>query len=88
MTRKRYTVTIRPRAVKAMTGFPWPVQERMQKTIGSLFDDPRPKHHECRKIGKNTYRIKVGQDYRVIYTIDDTAKEVEIFRVAHRKDAY
>ncbi|MCH7922907.1 MAG: type II toxin-antitoxin system RelE/ParE family toxin [Nitrospinae bacterium] len=56
--------------------------------MGSLFDDPRPKHHECRKIGKNTYRIKVGQDYRVIYTIDDTAKEVEIFRVAHRKDAY
>ncbi len=86
MTRKRYTVTIRPRAAKAMTGFPWPIQE--QKTIGSLFDDPRPKHHECRKIGKKTYRIKVGRDYRVIYTIDDTAKEVEIFRVAHRKDAY
>lgn len=33
------------------------------------------------------YRLRVG-DYRVIYTIDDGIKIVQIDRVRHRKDAY
>ena len=32
------------------------------------------------------YRLRVG-DYRVIYTIDDGIKIVQIDRVRHRKDA-
>ena len=33
------------------------------------------------------YRLRVG-DYRVIYTIEDGIKIVQIDRVRHRKDAY
>jgi len=33
------------------------------------------------------YRLRVGE-YRVIYTIDDGIKIVQIDRVRHRKDAY
>ena len=33
------------------------------------------------------WRIRVG-DYRVIYRIDDTACEVVVLRIAHRRQAY
>jgi len=33
------------------------------------------------------YRIKIG-DYRILYTINENLKEIHIFKVIHRKDAY
>jgi len=33
------------------------------------------------------WRIRVG-DYRVVYTINDAEKVVDITRIAHRKEAY
>ena len=32
------------------------------------------------------WRIRVG-DYRVIYRIDDAAREVSVLRIAHRRQA-
>jgi mRNA interferase RelE/StbE len=36
---------------------------------------------------KNLWRIRVG-DYRVVYTVDDIAKMVDVTRIAHRREAY
>jgi mRNA interferase RelE/StbE len=36
---------------------------------------------------KNLWRIRVG-DYRVVYTIDDIAKKVDVMRIAHRREVY
>ena len=36
---------------------------------------------------ENLWRIRIG-DYRVIYTIDDGIKIINIRRVRHRKDVY
>jgi mRNA interferase RelE/StbE len=36
---------------------------------------------------ENAYRIRVG-DYRIVYTINDVIKIIEIQRIRHRKDAY
>ena len=33
------------------------------------------------------YRIRAG-DFRILYRIDDRAKEVIIYRVKHRREAY
>ena len=33
------------------------------------------------------WRIRIG-DYRVIYTIDDEIKKVEVTRIAHRREVY
>ncbi len=33
------------------------------------------------------WRIRVG-DYRVIYAIDDDARQVTILRIGHRRDVY
>ena len=37
--------------------------------------------------GVDGYRLRVG-DYRVLFTIDDHAKRVTIYRILHRRDAY
>lgn len=55
--------------------------------IESLADDPRPTG--CRKLvgSQSSYRIRVG-DYRVVYSIEDVIRIVEIQRIRHRKDVY
>jgi len=48
---------------------------------------PRPPG--CKKLrgGDKEWRIRVG-DYRIVYTIDDRARTVEVTRIAHRGDVY
>ena len=57
------------------------------ETIEALEENPRPAG--CRKLvgSESAYRIRIG-DYRVIYTIEDTIRIVEIDRIRHRKDVY
>ena len=57
------------------------------ETIEALEENPRPAG--CRKLvgSESAYRIRVG-DYRVVYTIEDTIRIVEIDRIRHRKDVY
>lgn len=61
--------------------------ERTIKRIFALADDPRPSG--CKKLANrdNEWRIRSGA-YRVLYTIDDGAKLVEVFVVKHRSGAY
>ncbi|OQW94596.1 MAG: hypothetical protein BWK79_05395 [Beggiatoa sp. IS2] len=37
--------------------------------------------------GREGYRIRIGH-YRILYTIDETQKRIEIFSIAHRQDVY
>ncbi len=48
-----------------------------------------PRSPGCKKLRsyKNLWRIRVG-DYRVLYTVDDASKTVDITRIAYRKDGY
>jgi len=61
--------------------------QRIFPKIEALAKEPRPKG--CRKLSgeKNLWRIRVG-DYRVIYTIYDDKKVVDIITVRHRSAAY
>ena len=56
-------------------------------TIRLLAAEPRPPG--CRKLAGsvNRWRIRIG-DYRVIYLIDDEARQVEIVPARHRSKAY
>jgi mRNA interferase RelE/StbE len=62
-------------------------QAQLESTIDGLAKNPRPPG--CRKMVSlvNKWRIRVGA-YRVIYAIDDTARQVLIRRVGHRRDVY
>jgi mRNA interferase RelE/StbE len=57
------------------------------RSIRSPADEPRPSG--CRKLigSQNRWRVRVG-DYRVIYTVDDAGRVVEIIAVRHRSKAY
>ena len=59
-----------------------PIVERIEK----LAAKPRP--DGCEKLsGQERYRIRQG-DYRVVYSIDDSTRTVEIFKIGHRSEIY
>jgi len=61
---------------------------RVRQAILQLADDPRPPGTlVLREWAFRAWRIRVG-DWRVIYTIDDTAASVTIIRILHRSKAY
>ena len=55
--------------------------------LALLARDPRPTQVEKLTARAEEYRLRVG-DYRVLFTIDDAAKAVTIYRIRHRRDAY
>ncbi|HLB11569.1 MAG TPA: type II toxin-antitoxin system RelE/ParE family toxin [Dehalococcoidia bacterium] len=60
---------------------------RVVSHIRALADSPRPVG--CRKLSgsEDDWRLRVG-DYRIIYTVDDEAKVVQVMKVRHRREAY
>ncbi|WP_229248237.1 type II toxin-antitoxin system RelE family toxin [Dyadobacter sandarakinus] len=64
-----------------------PTAEKIFTTIRTLATDPRPSG--CKKLvaTKNSYRIRVG-NFRILYTIEDQIKIVEVSGVKHRREAY
>jgi mRNA interferase RelE/StbE len=59
---------------------------RLFPAIESLAREPRPRG--CRKVqgADKLWRIRVG-DYRVLYTIDDQTRIIDILAIRHRSDA-
>jgi len=55
--------------------------------IDALGDNPRPKGSRKLAGSECSYRIRSG-DYRIVYTVDDGVRIVEVGRVRHRKDVY
>jgi mRNA interferase RelE/StbE len=82
-----YRVALKSSAEKEFFRLPDPVSTRIFPKIKALGADPRP--NGCKKLtgGRDEWRIRVG-DYRVIYTIDDETRKVEVTRIAHRREVY
>jgi mRNA interferase RelE/StbE len=60
---------------------------RILPKVESLAEAPRP--HGARKLAgeKHLWRIRIG-DYRVIYSILDKERRIDITAVRHRREAY
>ena len=82
-----YSIYVESRPQKELDQLPAEIYDRIIKEVRALGVNPRP--HGCRKItgSKQDWRIRVG-DYRVVYEINDSSKEVHIMRVRHRREAY
>ena len=81
-----YTITIERSARKSLDRIERPTRRRIESTIDELATDPRP--HGCTKLtAVNAYRVRVG-DYRVVYTINDSIKIVEVTHIGHRSSIY
>ena len=81
-----YTVTIHAPAKKSLCRLPENVQTRIARSMLALEANPRPSG-VVKLSGRDGWRIRAG-DYRVIYAIDDTKKEVVIFAIGHRREIY
>jgi len=82
-----YKITFARSARKELQILPIDVAERILVKIESLAENARPTR--CKKLsgGMNLWRLRVGQ-YRVIYTIDDNSRIVDVVVVRHRRDVY
>ncbi len=83
----KYSIVFARSARKELENLDNPLIDRIFSKIELLAKNPRPKN--CRKLQghNNLWRIRIG-DYRVVYSIDDNDKVIDIIVVRHRKDAY
>jgi len=82
-----YKISIVKRAEKDLRNLERDVKNRIVTVISNLKDEPRPSG--CRKIQSEAgvWRVRVG-DWRVGYSVDDFNQEINIIRIAHRKEFY
>lgn len=81
-----YKLLIKRSAAKELEALPPKVRRRVVSSIEGLGAAPRPEGVE-KLSGQEKYRIRQG-DYRVLYSIDDTAKTGTVVKIGHRRDVY
>ncbi len=83
-----YRLTIKPSAVKELKAVSDAVTlARLIEKINSLASLPRPSGSEKLAGRKNLYRIRQGS-YRLIYSVNDQLRVVDIVKIGHRRDVY
>ncbi|MBI4284609.1 MAG: type II toxin-antitoxin system RelE/ParE family toxin [Chloroflexi bacterium] len=82
-----YEVVFARSARRELQALPLTVAERILKKVERLAIEPRPAG--CQKLRGyfDLWRIRVGE-YRVIYSIDDTTRIIDIAVIRHRSEAY
>jgi mRNA interferase RelE/StbE len=81
-----YEVLIKRSAVKEIEGLPQNYRQRITRRISGLSSNPRAPG--CEKLsGEDKYRLRQG-DYRIVYSINDDARQVTVVKIAHRGDVY
>jgi mRNA interferase RelE/StbE len=61
-------------------------RHRIIARIQGLARQPRPPN--CEKLaGEEKYRLRQG-DYRILYSVDDAAKDVTVVKIGHRREVY
>lgn len=82
-----YKITFARSARKELQHLPAKLVARIVPRIDALAKNPRPPG--CRKLAgeENLWRIRIG-DYRVVYSIYDSNRVVDVARVRHRSKAY
>ena len=81
-----YNVTLKKRAIKALTKINEPYYSNIKEAIYDLSNEPRPKG--CKKLkGRDAYRIRIA-NYRAIYEINDEILLIDVVEVGLRKNVY
>ncbi len=81
---KRYVVQVDKAAAKLLRKLDHPVQAKLVAVIATLAHDPRPAGVIALAGHPGLLGIRVG-DYRVVYTVDDTAVVVLVVHLGHRR---
>ncbi len=82
----KYSVLVKKTAAEELGRIPKKELLKIIERIRSLEEYPRP--FGCEKLSaQERYRIRQG-NWRIVYSIDDDARAVEIFKIGHRKEVY
>ena len=83
-----YSIRFGKSAAREFRQLPRETRGRIATQIDSLAADPRPRRSQAlRGKLKGLRKLRVG-DHRVVYEVDDEARVVQVWSVAHRRDAY
>jgi len=81
-----YELLVKASAAKEIDAVSAKDRRRIVDRIAALEHDPRPPG--CQKLSaSDKYRLRQGH-FRIVYLIDDAARQVTVFKVGHRKDVY
>lgn len=82
-----YAIGYAPAALRDIEDLPRDLSERVERRIKALAAAPRG--HGVRKLTARggEYRVRIG-DVRVLFTIDDEAREIIVGHVGPRDQAY
>lgn len=88
MSQQRYTVEVTASAEKALRKLDKPVRRGVLTALDRLADEPRPAG--CIKLtgAENTWRIRVGGGWRVLYEVHDHVLLVLVVDVEYRSKVY
>ena len=83
-----YALRLERAAERDLGRLPTDVLRRIDAKLTGLKRNHRP-HGAIKLEGRQGqgWRVRVG-DYRILYTIDDEAKMVSVYRISHRGSAY
>jgi mRNA interferase RelE/StbE len=63
------------------------LRRRINETLLELEENPRTSGTVKLSGHQKRWRIRVG-DYRILYEVDDAARQVLVLRIAHRREVY
>ncbi len=81
-----YSLFLKRSAAKELEAVALKDRRRIVGRIQALAADPRPPGVQ-KLSGAEKYRVRQG-DYRILYTIDDTARSVVIVKIGQRGEVY
>ena len=87
MPKALYTIVFARSARKDLEKLPSAITKQIVKRVETLMRGARPPGATKLQGYKNLWRIRSGQ-FRVIYSIDDSAHVIDVSAVRNRKDAY
>ena len=82
-----YRITFARSARKELEKLPANITDRILRKIEALAENPRLPGVIKLQGSKNFWRLRVG-DYRVVYSIDDFSRAIDVSVVRHRRDVY
>jgi len=82
-----YTITFARSARKELENLPANIADRILRKIEALAVNPRLPGVIKLQGRRNFWRLRVG-DYRVVYSINDFSRTIDVAVVRHRRDVY
>ena len=82
-----YRVTLKRSAEKELFDLPNKDCARVTEKLKQLVELPLPVGVEKLAGDSDRYRIRQG-DYRILYRVDHSARQVFVFKIGHRREVY